>query len=92
MLDLIRGYPDLFVSLFTYTGLSSTDVLEAVYVGEDIREDRTILSFFSRYISECSESGKGLFDVFAQHLKIYISCRTEAISVPRYWSGCGGKE
>ena len=58
MLDLIRGYPDLFVSLFTYTGLSSTDVLEAVYVGEGIRENRTILSFFSRYISECNESGK----------------------------------
>ena len=58
VLKLVRGFPEQFVSLFTYTGLSAEDVLDSVCSVRCAPRDEVMLSFFQQYIRSCTEYGK----------------------------------
>ena len=60
-MKVLCAFPEEFVSLFTYTGLQPSDVIDAVYIHEDVtlqRGDHVVLSFLNSYIRECGEDGK----------------------------------
>ena len=65
VLRLLRAFPDLFLSLFTYTGrICSADVLEAIYVHDDthlVHTDALVLSFLKQYIQESDDNGECSF-------------------------------
>ena len=62
VLQLVRAFPGVCASLFTYTGMvCSDDVLEAIYVDEHETamevDDTLVLSFLQRFIRDADESG-----------------------------------
>ena len=58
VLKLVRAFPEQFVSLFTYTGLSAEDVLDTVCSVRCTPGDEVVLSFFKQYIRSCTEYGE----------------------------------
>ena len=57
LLDVIRAFPHLFLSIFVFSGtVTSQDVIDAVYMPDPV--NRTILAHLKRYIVSLSEDGK----------------------------------
>lgn len=61
VLDIVRAYPDQFLTLFVYKELTPEDVLSAVCVPvEQGNGDETVMSYFNQFICESDEAGKVL--------------------------------
>ena len=62
ILRLVRHYPELFASLFTYTGnIVADDVLDAVFVHDstELRPgDEVTIKFLKQHLQECDQEGK----------------------------------
>ena len=62
VLRLVRQYPELFSSLFTYTGnIAADEVLDAVFVHDSTElhpGDEVTVKFLKQYLQECSQEGK----------------------------------
>ena len=57
-LDVVRAFPDEFLTMFVYKKLTATDVLEAVCVPtEESYRDEMLLGYFNQFILECDETG-----------------------------------
>ena len=58
LLDVVRAFPDEFLTMFFCKKLTATDVLEAVCVPtEESNRDEMLLGYFNRFILECDETG-----------------------------------
>jgi len=58
ILDIVRSYPDEFLTLFVYKKLTAVDVLEAVSIStEHSNCDEVLLAYFNQFILECDETG-----------------------------------
>ena len=67
----MKTFPDLFVQLFMYTGpISSTSVLESIYVDEDTNIDyeddvQVIMAHLKKFIDDAPEEGVFLISTWA---------------------------
>lgn len=60
LLEVIRMFADEFLPLFVYKKLTAADVLAAVYVSPEQKnnpENEMLLGYFNRFILECDETG-----------------------------------
>lgn len=62
ILQVMRAFPELFISLFTYTGcVCCDDVQDAIFIEDSSFVDDVIVSHLNRFISEASEQGTVLY-------------------------------
>jgi hypothetical protein len=61
VLQLIRGFPELFASLFTFTGdICAQEVQDAIFVHDNTvlqPGDDVTLKYLSKFIQECTQTG-----------------------------------
>ena len=63
ILEIIRAFPDEFLSLFVYKKLTAADVLAAICMSPGQHnncEQEMLLGYFHRFILECDETGNYL--------------------------------
>lgn len=58
LLPVMRAFPAVFISLFTYTRFSSEDVKEALCFDDGFPVDSVAVSHLNDFIEDASEEGK----------------------------------